>query len=186
MQKLSKSGEQIGLAHLWLASLDEPRNRDLEVKAQFNPKEIQIDRAVPWTKHGGPSPKQSDSGKISLEFGGQDSRSTTIELLFDSVEGHPRDKDERTVEQYVAALEVLARVRDPASKEPKMRRPHRCVLVWGQKHLRMCCVIESLSIKYTMFDRDGTPLRATCTVKLKEADAISTDDDGRGKYYGKR
>ena len=35
------------------------------------------------------------------------------------------------------------------------------------------CVIESLSTKYTMFDDKGAPLRATCTVKLKEADVVS-------------
>ena len=30
-------------------------------------------------------------------------------------------------------------------------------------------VIESLSTKYSMFSSEGEPLRATCTVKLKEA-----------------
>jgi len=34
-------------------------------------------------------------------------------------------------------------------------------------------VIESLSTKYMMFDDGGNPLRATCTVKLKEADVVS-------------
>jgi hypothetical protein len=31
------------------------------------------------------------------------------------------------------------------------------------------CVIEGLVVKYTMFDTRGTPLRALCSVKLKEA-----------------
>jgi hypothetical protein len=35
------------------------------------------------------------------------------------------------------------------------------------------CVIESLSVKYTMFSDQGVPLRATCTVKLKEADTVT-------------
>jgi hypothetical protein len=34
------------------------------------------------------------------------------------------------------------------------------------------CVIESVATKYTMFDRQGTPVRATCTVKLREAGVI--------------
>jgi hypothetical protein len=35
------------------------------------------------------------------------------------------------------------------------------------------CVIESLTTKYTMWDANGKPLRATCTVKLKEAKRMS-------------
>jgi hypothetical protein len=34
-------------------------------------------------------------------------------------------------------------------------------------------VIESLEIKYTMFLPNGTPVRATCSVKLKEASRAS-------------
>jgi hypothetical protein len=38
-------------------------------------------------------------------------------------------------------------------------------------------VINSLSTKYTVFDREtGAPLRATCTVKLQEADILSLID----------
>jgi hypothetical protein len=35
------------------------------------------------------------------------------------------------------------------------------------------CVIESLSTKYTMWNTNGKPLRATCTVKLKAAERVS-------------
>jgi len=46
------------------------------------------------------------------------------------------------------------------------------------------CVIESISTKYTMFSSEGAPLRATCTVKLKEADVVARAKDtasGTGK-----
>ena len=59
-----------------------------------------------------------------------------------------------------------------------MRRPHHCVVSWGDRGLpKFQCVIESLSTKYTMFSSDGKPLRATCTVKLKEATSV----DKKGK-----
>jgi phage protein U len=43
---------------------------------------------------------------------------------------------------------------------------------WGTTLRGFRCVIESLSTKNTMFDSSGKPLRATCTVKLKEADSV--------------
>jgi hypothetical protein len=59
-----------------------------------------------------------------------------------------------------------------------MRRPHQCVVAWGGRGLpSFQCVFEALSTKYTMFSSDGEPLRATCTVKLKEAHAV----DKKGK-----
>ena len=68
------------------------------------------------------------------------------------------------------------------------RRPHHCIVTWGDGGLpRFDCVIESLSIKYTMFDTNGSPLRATATVKLKEAlivDKVAEDkkpNQGSGK-----
>jgi hypothetical protein len=47
------------------------------------------------------------------------------------------------------------------------------VVAWGDRGLpKFQCVIESLSTKYSMFSSDGQPLRATCTVKLKEATSV--------------
>ena len=73
----------------------------------------------------------------------------------------------------VADLETLASVRVPGSKKEDERRPHRCVVAWGEVLSEFRCVIESLSTKYTMFSPEGKPLRATCVVKLKEADVVS-------------
>jgi hypothetical protein len=81
-----------------------------------------------------------------------------------------------SVEPDVRLLEELSSVRDPESSDPDLRRPHHCVVVWGvtQDAMRpFRCVIESLSVKYMMWNRDGTPLRALCTVKLKEAHMMS-------------
>jgi hypothetical protein len=82
------------------------------------------------------------------------------------------------VASQVAILETLARVRNPTDPDENKRRPHQCVVAWGGRGLpSFKCVIESLSTKYTVFSGDGEPLRATCTVKLKEAHAV----DKKGK-----
>jgi len=146
----------------------------LLVEAQYNPKELQIDKSVPWSKvneANKSNAKGSSTQGIHLEFTGAEGRSLSVEMLFDGVEkGSNRTID---VAAKVKDLETLASVIEPGSPQEDKRRPHRCVCVWGSTLDNFRCVIESLSTKYTMFDNDGTPLRATCTVKLKEADVVS-------------
>jgi hypothetical protein len=157
-------------ARIYIQSLDQP---SVKVVAQYNPKELQIDKSVPWSKvnDANKSNSKSTSGQgIHLEFTGAEGRSMQLELLFDGVEGGNRKVD---VVKSVKDLETLASVINPGSKQEDERRPHRCVVAWGSTLDNFRCVIESLSTKYTMFDDQGAPLRATCTVKLKEADVVS-------------
>jgi hypothetical protein len=150
---------------LTIASL-EPEAADLVVEAQYNPKELQIEKAVPWMEHQG----------MQLEYGGIKSRSMTIEMLFDGYE------QGASIDDRVAKLERLSSPRDESSRREAMRRPHRCVVVWGDRGMpRLRCVIESLVTKYVMWDREGTPVRAICTVKVKEVktDAAEARAEGR-------
>jgi phage protein U len=157
-----------------IGSVDRP-TPEYTVKAQFNPKELQVDKSVPWQKVN--QANQSNKQGIHLEFTGAEGRSMTVELLFDAYE----DKNGSVLGQ-VQTLEKLASVIDPTSTKENDRRPHRCVAKWGSTLTAFRCVIESLSTKYTMFTDDGTPVRATCTVKLKEADIVSAK--GAGQHGG--
>lgn len=160
-------------AKLWIGSLDNPA---LEVRAQYNPRELQIDKQVPWADHkagdnrsGGKRAEKNPSAQSDLEFTGAPKRSMSIELLFDGYE------TQSSVEEDVGALEEMSSVRDPEATEDELRRPHHCVVAWGEtgKGIRpFRCVIETLTTKYTMFATDGTPVRAVCTVKLRQADRM--------------
>ena len=146
-----------------------------KVEAQYNPKELEISKTVPWSKVNEANKsngKSTQAQGIHLEFTGAEGRSLSVELLFD---GYEKDAGGRgvDVEKAVADLETLASVRVPGSKKEDERRPHRCVVTWGNVLSEFRCVIESLSTKYTMFSPQGKPLRATCVVKLKEADVVS-------------
>ena len=137
---------------LTIGSLD---NNALVVTAQYNPKELQLDKSVTWLDHP----------ELVAEYKGRAPRTATIELLFD---GYERDI---SVQAAVDLLETLSSPRDPDSPREALRRPHLCVIAWGSDGpppLR--CVIEQLSTKYTMFGETGVPLRATCTVRVKEID----------------
>jgi hypothetical protein len=141
----------------------------------YNPKELQVDKSMPWAKHSytnknGDTAK-NERGNLHLEFTGAEGRTMSIELMFDGYE------DNVSVADKVAMLESLTSVIDPKSDDENKRHPPLCVVAWGQQGLpSFKCVIESLSTKYTMFSSDGVPLRATCTLKLKEADTLTTKD----------
>ncbi len=148
-----------------------------KVEAQFNPKELEISKSVPWSKVNEANKSNGKSTQdqgIHLEFTGAEGRSISVELLFDGYE--KSNNRSVNVSDRVRDLETLASVRVPGSKKEDERRPHRCVVTWGGEGGVLNdfrCVIESLSTKYTMFSPDGKPLRATCVVKLKEADVVS-------------
>ena len=156
---------------LTIASVD----TGVKVSAQYNPKELQIDKSVPWQKN--PQANKSPDKGIQLEFTGAEGRSMSVELLFDGYEtGVP-------VIPQVEALNSMASPMEPGSTDENKRRPPLCVVVWGATISKFICVIESLSTKYTMFSPEGVPLRATCTVKLKEANVLSmakSDASGSG------
>ncbi|MBA3820764.1 MAG: hypothetical protein H0X17_17870 [Deltaproteobacteria bacterium] len=143
------------------------------MSAQYNPKELQVDQSVPWKKPDSANKtgtQGAGEGGIAVEFTGAEGRSMSVELLFDASEGNGRYVD---VAVAVGRLEAMAAVRDSKSSDEKKRRPHHCVISWGDRGLpKFKCVIESLSTKYTMFSSEGVPLRATCTVKLKEATTV--------------
>lgn len=145
-----------------IGSLDE---KGLSVRAQYNPKDLQVDLTVPWQKVNQAN-KSNDQG-IHLEFTGADGREMTIELLFDAYEA------KGDISGEIEKIHKMASVIKPGSDKEDERRPHRCVVTWGSTVKSFRCVIESVSTKYTMFTDSGTPVRATCTVKLKEADVVS-------------
>ncbi|MGE0546819.1 MAG: hypothetical protein AB7O24_27745 [Kofleriaceae bacterium] len=165
---------------LTIGSLDDVK---ITVEAQYNPKELQIDKSVPWSKHG--QANQANEDGIHLEFTGGDGRSMSIELLFDGFENNGVTGNGKTVEKLISDLETLASVRKPGASDENMRRPHHCVVTWGQGEVFLGtkpfkCVIESMSVKYSMFSTEGKPLRATATLKLKEAGKLSAAKGGGG------
>lgn len=146
------------LEKIVIGSLDDPH---VGVEAQYNPRELTIDKAVPWTEH-----KVTKKDDPDLEFTGGGARTMSLELTFDGFESG------QSVEDSVDALTAMAQVRQPDAHDAELLRPHRVAVVWGSRETKTPAfrgVIESLSTKFTMFLPDGTPARAVCTIKIKEA-----------------
>jgi hypothetical protein len=158
------------IAKLSIGSLDNP---DLAVDAHYNPKELAWQQSVPWKAHELAS--HGDGDQLEVEFTGAQPRTMDLEMLFDGYE------DGASVEQCVAVIETLAAVRNPKGDADE-RRPHYCVVAWGDRGVKpLRCVIESVTVKYTMFDRVGTPLRAVVNIKVREAHLKGRDVEGNDR-----
>ena len=132
-----------------------------EVVAHYNPKEIQVDKVVPWQKH-----KDSKADEPVLEFTGGEGRTLTMELLFDSFE------DGRDIEGDLLELTRFAKMKQQDGPEDQ-RRPPLLSVKKAPVGDPFKCVIESLSIKVTMFNQNTRPVRATVNIKLKEASRLT-------------
>ncbi|MCG8422572.1 MAG: phage tail protein [Proteobacteria bacterium] len=140
-----------------IVTLDGPK---VEVTAQYNPKEVSIDKSVPWNKHKNPK------GDIPmLEFTNAENRTLSLELFFDTYE------EGSNVWAKVKKLHEMTLINPSASKEED-KHPPRVLVAWGGGFPKFRGVIESLGYKYTMFLPNGTPVRATCTLKIKEVDEV--------------
>lgn len=123
------------------------------VEAQFNPKEISIDKAVPWQR-------QKTQAPGDLEFSAGEPMTMSCELMFDSFEAG------LSIQGEIDKLHLLSDI------DPSLKRPPKVNVVWGSGGGALPpfpAVIESIGIKYTMFDANGRPLRATVRLGLKQA-----------------
>jgi hypothetical protein len=149
-------------AKLKIVSLEGPL---VTVVAHFNPKEVAVDRSVPWQK-------QKKKGPADLEFTGGEPKSMSFELMFDGFETNT------SVQGMVEKLHKLT------DMDPGLKRPPKVKVIWGTPATSepargdesvsegipsFQAVIESVAVKYTMFTPDGKAVRATANVKFKEA-----------------
>ncbi len=116
----------------------------------FNPKEFSIQKSVQWEPHKAPGldlPEQ--------EFTSGNPAVLSVELFFDSYE------EKKDVHEHTDKLQNLTLVN--ADKH----RPPMVMFSWGK--VKFKGVVESLTVRYTMFLSDGRACRATASLTIKEA-----------------
>ncbi len=123
----------------------------VNLTAQFNPKELQVDKSVSWTPAQGASTEDPP-----LEFKEPQSRSLSCTLYFDTYE---TKADVHS--QYISKLEKLVTIVDGVGRPPLV------TFTWGSFTFQG--VVESLSQKYTMFLSNGTRCRCEVGFKMKSA-----------------
>ena len=124
-----------------------------EIQCLFNPNEYSISKSNSWKEK---STRRSNVPR--LEFTGGGPTELKLELFFDTYEkgGSARD--------YVKKIISLTQISQSGSGDPE---PPRCMFSWGT-NFEFEAVITNVSARFTLFRPDGTPVRATVSLTLKE------------------
>ena len=124
---------------------------------QYNPKEFKADKSVSWKEHD-----DQGQSKAPLEFQKGGPLVVTMDLYFDTT--NEGNSDVRG--KWVNKLLYLTNPLIPDQNDTKKKRPPKVMFSWGG--FKVTCVVESVNTTYLMFSESGNPVRARCTVKLKE------------------
>lgn len=154
-----------------VVNLDAPNTPTSQIPGYFNPKQIKIGKSIPWSGH----PSKSNDYEM-LEFTCGKNQTMTVELFFDGYE-----QGINVQQCFVFPLIELTRptVKDTSGKGGA-KRPPFVMIVWG-KFFPFKGVIDSIDTDYTMFLPDGTPVRATCTLKLTEVDVAQMNSGAKSR-----
>lgn len=139
-----------------------PRDSGLaEIRVLFNPTSYSISKSVRYS--GQP---QTELNSPLLTFGGGESRRLSLRLFFDVTEpvGGRRVEDVRELTNKLGALTRIERGKD---------RPPVCDIAWGSNppansDFPFAGVVSSLKQEFTLFEKNGKPLRAELDVEFTE------------------
>lgn len=127
-----------------------------EMSAKFNPSNMQLGYETEYV-HRDAINKQS----FSNQFVGPRPGTLSLELLFGDTVRSGEDK----VQEQVEDLKNLCAGVNPKTGEQLFLKLHWGKMTWGgQKHF--AGHMTGFSVAYSKFDRNGTPLRATVSLKL--------------------
>ena len=117
----------------------------------FNPTEYSISKTNLWEFKAAPG-----TALPPAQFAGGMPRELTVDLLFDASD---TNKDVRDVtNQLLKMMELGAG-----------GRPPMITFIWGQTN-SFKAVAQTMSLRYTLFRQDGSPIRAHASLRLAQAD----------------
>jgi len=154
-------GEAVGLikpkkAKLMVVSKQKPKD-SADIECMFNPTEYGLTQTtkVTWTN----APNKPGG---TAEYGGTNPLRLNVTLFFDEydqVHGDITPKITRLL-SWTLPMEQTRNDKKPTS--PLIG------FVWGNKQLaNFCGYLTSVDVKYKLFSKDGTPLRADVTIALE-------------------
>jgi nucleoid-associated protein YgaU len=138
----------------------------------FNPREYAITKSNTWNVK-----QVVGAGLPRAQFGGGQARELTLELLFDASDTTKRDVRGIT-DRLFKMMEVDPKLSRGAGTHRNGGRPPYVTFVWGRT-LSFKAVARQLSVQFTYFDIDGSPLRATAKITLVQVQRAMDGTSGR-------
>ncbi len=130
------------------------------VECMFNPTEYNFSKKAEWKEKS-----RRGQNVPHLEFSGGKPTELKVQLFFDTYES-----GEDVRQRYTNTLWKLAMV-DSSLRDRKTGKsgPPKCEFRWGSTWA-FTAVVTQISQKFTLFLPDGTPVRATLDVTMKQID----------------
>jgi hypothetical protein len=125
------------------------RSKSESIQVLFNPTEYQLAQSNQFAEVAVPG-----LSAPLLQFGRGNARTLTMQLFFD------------TYEEGIDVRDYTNRVLKLLAIDSHLHAPPICRFVWGD--LVFICVLEQANQRFTLFLDNGTPVRATMDVTLKE------------------
>ena len=139
--------------------LDSPGSANFVV--QYNPKEFSLNKSVSWSDGGA---QGNDAGLYQYQKGTP--MTASFDLIFDTTASQNENVQEAWVSGLLALTNPVEKPTKGEATELDKLRPRTLMFQWGR--FSMPCVIESVKVQYLMFSNAGDPVRARCSVALKE------------------
>jgi nucleoid-associated protein YgaU len=149
------------LAKAYLTRKDDT---SLKVECLFNPKELSVEKSNQFADVNIPGL----SSPIH-QFVRGNARLVTMDLFFDTYE---QGEDVRKHTDQITGWDAgpmqsaLSPKKGLMDIDSDLHAPPICIFIWGTFSFQ--CIIEKVTKKFTMFDQEGFPVRATLSVTLKE------------------
>ncbi|MBB5958264.1 nucleoid-associated protein YgaU [Saccharothrix tamanrassetensis] len=130
------------------------------VAFQFNPGTLALQKSVEWRRQ----PARM-AGQASMpEFVGSGPRTLSVDVFLDATATHDNSVETSVEKLMVACVPTKKSIGKKKPASPWVR------FEWGTaKSVSFDGVLSSLSVAYSLFDVDGRPLRATCSLSIEEA-----------------
>jgi nucleoid-associated protein YgaU len=132
-------------------------NKSIECK--FNPKQFSLNKRAAWASD---ATKKKDVPKLS--FGGGNPATMSIELFFDTTDTGDDVRTKYT--DFLLSLLEIDETKKDADGNP-LHEPPNCRVTWGSV-LSLIVAVESVDLTFTFFLGNGTPVRATARLGLKQ------------------
>jgi len=131
----------------------------------FNPSEFSVEKTNQFTEVNIPGLPSS-----IFQFVKGGARTVSMDLTFDTYE---EKKDVRTYTDSITGWESeTKKAKGLMDIDSDLHAPPVCLFIWGG--FIFPCLIERATKRYTMFLSDGTPVRASLNVTLKEYKEFET------------
>lgn len=135
------------------------------LRFKYNPEQYTIEKSAEWNRPRSPGPESTPPP----DYTSTNPTTVSMEIFFDAFEELAGDVS-RDVDTLFAWTKPT-----PVSRTSQTPEPPLLMFQWGSSSTLSDFrgFLRSVSARYTLFRADGTPIRATCSIRLEEVPAES-------------